>query len=301
MNDDMWNAGLWISNNTDNDTVVISSWVYGHFFSAIAHRTVVFDGRLGYIETMPIRNYEASYTYGNKSPSTAREYWIDKALSTNNETLSMGILRMISSSGDKSFLTMDQYTKNTSKSVEILNNILGVRKEEAYNILTVKYSFKPAEAQNILNYTHPDKHSPAVLVTYNGMIDYGYWIFNFGDWNFDKMSVGNYIYSYGNITQHNSSLSSDDGLQMDTNYNHVIWNNHIPFCVVIVNNTTVKKKYIDSNSDFCVFILLDQNKSVVLDKRFENSTFAKLILQKNNQTSFKALYKNRNVVIWQIN
>ncbi|MGZ7096564.1 MAG: STT3 domain-containing protein, partial [Methanobacterium sp.] len=100
MNDDLWNAGEWIHNNTPENTVVITNWVYGHFFTAISDRPTTFDGRLSYIETSPIRNYDQAFLFVDKSPSTAREYWIDKAFTTSNENLSVGILRMLSTSGD---------------------------------------------------------------------------------------------------------------------------------------------------------------------------------------------------------
>ncbi|MBM4242155.1 MAG: peptide transporter, partial [Euryarchaeota archaeon] len=51
-NDDLWDSALWIHNNTQNDTVVVlAEWSYGHFFTAIADRPVLLDGRLAYIET----------------------------------------------------------------------------------------------------------------------------------------------------------------------------------------------------------------------------------------------------------
>lgn len=300
MNDDMWNAGIWINNNTNNNTVIVSSWVYGHFFTAIADRPVVTDGRLGYIETMSIRNYDTSYTYKNRSPNTAREYWIDKALSIDNETLSTGILRMLSTSGDTGFLTLDQYTKNTTKTVEVLNNILGVDNETAYNILTARYGLDSQEAKDVLNYTHTTNPKPAVLVTYDDMINYGYWIFDFGEWNFNNSTGGNFTYSFGTIKQDNNTLTSDDGLKMDLDTKQVTWNNLIPFCVITVNNGTIQKQYLDNNSNICVVLLLDRNQSVIIDKRFENSTFTKLVLEKINQTSFKALYQNNDVIVWQI-
>ncbi|MBM4241132.1 MAG: peptide transporter, partial [Euryarchaeota archaeon] len=51
-NDNLWNSAEWIHNNTQNDTVVVlAEWSYGHFFTAIADRPVLLDGRLAYIET----------------------------------------------------------------------------------------------------------------------------------------------------------------------------------------------------------------------------------------------------------
>ena len=115
-NDDLWDAAVWINNNTSNDTVVISDWSYGHFFSGIADRPVAFDGRTAYVETLPSRQFDNAYPYGSQSPSTSREYWIDKAWVTDNESLSLGIFQMIATSGDLGYITLDKYTGNTTKS-----------------------------------------------------------------------------------------------------------------------------------------------------------------------------------------
>ena len=51
---------------------------------------------LAYIETVPTRKYDNNpFGFNGKSPNTSREYWIYRALSTSNETLSVGILNMI--------------------------------------------------------------------------------------------------------------------------------------------------------------------------------------------------------------
>lgn len=73
-NDDMWVASQWINDSTNisNDTVIISSWSWGHLYTAIANRPVSLDGRMGYIETLPVRSYDNSYVYLEKSPSTSR-------------------------------------------------------------------------------------------------------------------------------------------------------------------------------------------------------------------------------------
>ncbi|MBM4242129.1 MAG: peptide transporter, partial [Euryarchaeota archaeon] len=199
MNDDMWNTGQWINNHTADNTVVVSSWVYGHFFTAIVDRPVIYDGRLAYIETLPIRQFlDGSMTFEGKSPNTSREYWMNRALATSNESLSLGIFRMLTSSGDGAYLTLDKYTKNTSKSVEILNNILGVEKNIAKDMLINNYHLNQKQSDEILKYTHPANPNPFVLVTYDEMIYKGYWVFYYGDWNFNELRGGTYTYSFGN-------------------------------------------------------------------------------------------------------
>lgn len=300
MNDNLWDSAVWINNHTSKDTVVISSWVYGHFFSAIADRPVVFDGRLGYVETLPIRNYDSVYVFGDKSPSVSREYWIDKAFSTSNESLSLGIFRMLSN-GDSSRITIDNYTRNTTKSIEILNNILGVDKKTAAGILVNKYNLNQTYAEDILKNTHPDKPNPFVIVTLDKMIGDGYWIFNFGEWDFKNGKSPNYFYSFGEISEDNNILKTDDGIIMDLNTQHVEWDNNTPYCVITIEKGKIKKSYPNKNSSFCVILNLDNYKSAILDKRFENSIFTKLILEKNDSINFKSIYKNNDVNVWKVN
>ena len=299
--DNLWDTAVWINNNTSNDTVVISSWVYGHFFTAIANRPVVFDGRLGYIETLPVRNYDDAHIFSNESPSVAREYWIDKAFSTTNENLSLGIFRMLATSGDSSWLILDKYTQNTSKSVEILNNILGVDKKTATSILVNSYSLNQTQANNVLKYTHPDNSNPFVVVTYSKMIDEGYWIFNFGEWDFANDRSSNYFYSFSKISNDNNTLKTDDAIFMDLKTQYIKWNGNTPYCVILIKNGKIQKSYLDKNSNFCIILNRDSEKSVILDKRFENSLFTKLILEKNNTDNFKSIYKKNDVNVWKFN
>ncbi len=301
MNDDLWDTAVWINNNTSNDTVVISSWVYGHFFSAVADRPVVFDGRLGYIETLPVRSYENTYIFSNKSPSVAREYWIDRAFSTSNENLSFGIFRMLATSGDLSWLTLERYTQNMSKSVEILNEILPVDRKTAEIILINNYSLSQSQADNVLKYTHPNNSTPFVLVTYSKMIDNGYWIFNFGEWNFEIDKSPNYFYSFGKIKEYQNILKTDDGIVMNLKTQYVKWNNKTPYCVIIIEKGKIKKNYINKNSNFCVVLNIDDKKSSILNKHFENSTFTKLVLEKHSTNNFKSIYKKNDVNVWKFN
>jgi len=69
-----------IKNNTSNDTVIITDWSYGHFFTSESQRPVLFDGRLAYIETLPVRKLWYDSSLDSAIPTTARDYWINLAL-----------------------------------------------------------------------------------------------------------------------------------------------------------------------------------------------------------------------------
>jgi len=299
--DDLWNSAQWINYNTANNTVIISDWSYGHFLSAIADRPVFFDGRSAYIETLPVRKfYGDNLTFNGKIPNTSREYWISHAFSTTNETLSAGIFRMLASSGDYAYLTLDEYTNNTTQSVTILNEILGLDRKSAKDILLHQYFFDEQKTSNILQYTHPLQERPFVLLTYDRMIDTGKWDFYFGNWDFQKQEGGNYTYSYTKLTFNNSNLNLSNNITGNFDKGNLRWNNKDPYCIIQVRNGTVKKRYINSESNFCIILQFDSEKAVIIDKEFENSVFTKLILEKVNTNCFKMLYKNKKSVVWKV-
>ena len=275
-NDDLWDVAIWINNNTSNDTVIVSKWDYGHFLTAVADRPVSVDGG---------------------SQNSPRVYWINRAFVTDNESLSLGIFNMIATSGDLGPVTLDKYTGNTTKSVEILNSILSVDRGTAEAILINNYGLNQTAAKDVLQYTHPANPHHFVVLTYglNGV----YWIFHFGSWDFNKMQGGNYKYSYGDIKIVKGTLNTTNNITMDLKTGNVTWNGKTPYCVINVTNGTVEKRYIDGNSNFCIVFIMESMQSVVIDKQFENSTFTKLWLERSNSNLFKAVYENRNATVWE--
>jgi dolichyl-diphosphooligosaccharide--protein glycosyltransferase len=298
-NDDMWDSALWISNNTSNDTIIISNWGYGHVFAAIADRPVSFDGRTAYIETLPVRQFDSSYKFGSESPSTSREYWIDHAFATDNQTLSRGIFRMITTSGDMAYIRLDKYTKNTTSSVEILNSILGVDEETARSILINNYGLTEKQADDILQYTHPIHPRPFVIVTSLTDLNRGVAIFKFGNWNFNESKEGNYTYSTGNFVIEGNTLNSDNNVVMDLKTGEIKWNGKHPYSLISVENGTIKKQKIDNSSEFSIAVLWNRNRTVVIDKTLENSMFMKLWVENSNETIFKSIYQKSAVTVWQ--
>jgi dolichyl-phosphooligosaccharide-protein glycotransferase len=297
-NDDMWDVSVWIKNNTVNGTVIISDWSYGHFFTAIADRPVSLDGRMGYIETMPVRFYDPGYTFKDMSPNISRDYWINRAFSTSNENLSEGIFRMLSTSGDLAFLAVNHNTKNTSVTVKILNEILGVDRNTAKTILIEKYNFDQQNVENILNFTHPYKSGPFVLVTSDSMINRGKNIFRVGEWDFNKVERVNYTYLVHNYKITNEVLKAK-GIYFNMKTGEINWKGKLPYCLMIISNNNISKRYLDSKSNFCLIILRDNKKVVVIDKRFENSLFTKLVIEKINTTEFNSIYSTKSVMVWK--
>jgi dolichyl-diphosphooligosaccharide--protein glycosyltransferase len=297
--DDMWDSLEWINYNTPNNTVVFSNWPAGHIITSIANRPVSMDGRMAYIETVQSRNLDNAYHYGVKSPTTAREYWIDRAFYTSDENLSAGIFRMLATSGDIAYLTLDEYTKNTTRTVEILNNILGLDKAVAMDLMVNHYNLSQIQAEKILEYTHPDNPRAHVIWTYTQMVNKGFWIFNFGNWDLEKNGGENFTYAFADIQKEGNIITSTTGLILDLDNGNATYKGEIPYCVIRSNGGIENKTYLNESSNYCIVILFDESQMVVIDKRFENSMFTKMVLERVDTAKFKVQYKNNSTAVWQ--
>ncbi|MGB9938153.1 MAG: STT3 domain-containing protein [Methanobacterium sp.] len=277
--DNFWTASEWLGDNTSNDTVIISEWSYGYLLSAASKHPVSVDGG---------------------TQNTPRTYWIYRAFSTDNENLSTGIFRMISSSGDTAPLLLDNYTKNTTETVEILNNILPLSRNEALYLLESKYHLNIDESIIILNYTHPLNPKPYVILTSNNMLKKGYWTIYYGLWDFNTHQGHEITYTFGKYNITNNVLNSSNGILMNLKTGNTTWNGKSPYMVILKKNNQIKKNVIDKRSNFSIFILEDSNSTILIDKGYENTLFMKMLIE-NNSTNFKDIYKNKDVIIWKSN
>ena len=93
-------------------------------------------------------------------------------------------------------------------------------------------------------------------------------------------------------------LKSKNGILMDMKTGDIKWDGKPPYCVELVSKNKIEKRYINNNSNFCVIVLMDDKKTVVIDKNFENSMFTKLFLEKSGNNYLKPVYKNQSVAVW---
>ncbi|MGB9978162.1 STT3 domain-containing protein [Methanobacterium sp.] len=294
VDDSMYNSLTWIKDNTPQNTVITSWWDFGHLFTAVADRPVTFDGG---------------------SQNTPRAYWVGKALLTNNENLSAGILRMLTSSGDQGYLTLENYTYNTAKSVEILDKILPVDKQAAQIILTNNYNLTLYQAQNVLQYTHPANLTPHVLLLNNMyLLSKSYWWSYFGSWNLQNNTGKGYSYSAQQavsqqvngitaITAQNGIVAKINGTQTVAGFQYEQNNQtHIlePHKLILVQdgNITVNK-IVSSYSSFSIILVKENNNylAVILNKELEDSMFTRLYLTNGAGLSkFKLLHKEGKII-----
>ena len=304
VDDSMYNSLTWIKYNTPQDTVITSWWDFGHLFTAVADRPVTFDGG---------------------SQNTPRAYWVGKALLTNNEDLSAGILRMLTSSGDKGYLTLENYTHNTGKSVKILDKILPVDKQAAQALLTKDYNLTLDQAKNVLQYTHPAKPVPHVLLLNNMyLLSKSYWWSYFGSWNFQNNTGKGYSYSAQQATSRqvngtriisaqNGIVAQVNGTKVDAGFQYM-QNNQIhvlePHKLIMVQNNDVLINRIVSDSSSFSIILVKENNSylaVLMNKELEDSIFTRLYLTNGAGLSkFKLIHKEGRtidtygVMLWSV-
>lgn len=169
-NDYFEESAQWIAENTPGDTVVVTDWSYGHFYASEADRPVLYDGRLAYIETLPARSVWYASSMDPEIPTTARDYWINLALSSGNRTLSLNILRMLANSGDDAYILLRNQTGSEAMAYRIMNEILGLNRESARDVLMHRYGFSESEALRIVARTHPDNSRKIVVVVHQHMI-----------------------------------------------------------------------------------------------------------------------------------
>jgi len=294
VDDSFYNSMGWIKNNTSNNTVITSWWDYGHFFAASGQRPVTFDGG---------------------SQNNPRAYWVGKALYTSNENLSAGILRMLTSSGDTGYLTLENYTKNTSKSVEILDKILPVDKAAAQTIMVTQYGLTPAQAQNVLKYTHPDNPSPHVFITSSDMIGKAGWWSYFGSWDFKNNAGQNYMYSVSSATTNNTgngvTISAENGVGGQINgTSFTAWiqidNRKIePHKLTFIQNGKLVYNQVVSNDSPVSILFIQENSTLIavaMNKELEDSMFTRLMFMGGyGLTKFKLVSTQPGVFVWRVN
>jgi len=314
--DSMISSLSYIENNTSNNTVITSWWDFGHLFTDTANRPVTFDG---------------------SSQNSPRAYWVGKALLTSNETLSVGILRMLASSGDAAPLLLDNYTKNTGTSAQILTDTLGLNKTQAISIMTTQYNLTQVQAQNIVQLTHPDNPTPDVLITSSDMVGKAGWWSFFGSWNFTSNNGTNYQYlasQLNSTTVNNKTLliggnaivAQPNGTSFSTgivNTNAITTNdttailNEIqnelttgngtlviqPHTLTLINDTSITQKIVSNSSQYSILLINENNTyiGVAMNSELENSMFTRLFFEGGaGLTHFKAAYGQSGVMVWNV-
>ncbi len=185
INDAWWNILTEIKKNSSETAIITSWWDFGHHFKYIADRSVTFDGG---------------------SQNTNMAHWVGKLLLTDDEKLSVGILRMLDCGSAYAFLEINGALNSikfnpkniegedikkridlTPKTIEIINKIVVQDKNNAEETL-YSYNISRERIEDILKLTHCDPPE-AFLITSDDMINKaGVWA-HFGSWDFKKADL----------------------------------------------------------------------------------------------------------------
>lgn len=295
--DQMWDSMTWIKANTTNTTTLASWWDFGYLFEIASDRPTLFDGG---------------------SQTGIRAFWTGKAMTTNDTNLSAAIFEMLAFSGDEATELLDNYTNDSGKSVEILENTLTLPTVEARNKMVNAYKLSSIQANNVVNLTHHEDPVPVIFVASLDMLQKAGWWTYFGSWDFDiknssvyqyfmaqeptKMqSIGNGKYQ-ANITNlekqgrfyktvitkgaENNTINAttvavfENGTPVKTQNN----TSYNPFTInklmIIEDNIIWKNETVNESGNYTLFVMGENGTytSILMSKELENSMFTKLFI-----------------------
>lgn len=188
MNDAWYNALHKIDIEAAPDAIINSWWDFGHWFKAVGDRAVTFDGT---------------------SQDTPMAHWVGNALLTNDEKLSVGILRMLDCGSNNAFEELDNVINKPYKSVEILYKIIIEDKDSAKDTL-LDAGLTDKEAEDVLKYTHCEPPEDYFITSDDMVGKAGVWA-HFGSWDFRKATILNKIKNSDNMDESIAYLKSEFG------------------------------------------------------------------------------------------
>ncbi len=163
VNDDWYNTLTKINTQGDKNAVINSWWDFGHWFKAIANRPVTFDGA-------------AQTGHG--------AYWIGKALITNDEKNTIGILRMLNCGQNKAFETLETVWNDTPRSIDTLNYIVTLSDNGARETLRSQ-GLTSEQVDEVLRFTHCNAPTDYFITSEDMIGKAGVWG-HFGSWDFNR-------------------------------------------------------------------------------------------------------------------
>lgn len=170
-----YNALTKIKTDSQTNAIINSWWDFGHWFKAIANRSVTFDG-------------------GTQNSPMA--HWIGLVLQTGNESKAVSILRMLDCGSNNAFNVLNAKYKNTLTSINRLDKLLTMNVADARALLE-RDGFNSSSINQFVNYTFC-KPPEDFFITSNDMVGKaGVWA-HFGLWNFKRamewVDLRNYSY-----------------------------------------------------------------------------------------------------------
>jgi dolichyl-diphosphooligosaccharide--protein glycosyltransferase len=165
--DDAWYSTLTkIKDNSKQDAIINSWWDFGHWFKYIADRRVTLDG---------------------SSQGGPPLHWLGKLIVTDDERLSVGILRMLDCGSNTAFEKLNPILDDTSESIDVLDEIVTLEKEQAEKVLT-ENGLSKKETAEVLKYTHCTPPEDFYITSEDMVGKAGVWA-HFGSWDFKRAEM----------------------------------------------------------------------------------------------------------------
>ena len=171
MNDAWYGVLSKIDMEAEPDAIINSWWDFGHWFKMIGNRAVTFDGT---------------------SQNTPMAHWVGLSLLTNNENLSIGILRMLDCGSRKGYDELNNIINEDYKSTDIMYEILPLYKKSKAKDVLLSHGLTREQAENVLKYTHCAPPQDYFITSYDMIGKSGVWA-HFGSWDFRRATMFNTI------------------------------------------------------------------------------------------------------------
>jgi asparagine N-glycosylation enzyme membrane subunit Stt3 len=147
---------------TPPDSIINTWWPPGHFIKAVAKRRVTFDGA-----TM----------------NTPQAYWMAVALLSDNEKESVGVLRMLNTSGNYAAEYLAKQGVPITSAITLLRGVVQMDKKQAYEKAAQRLG--PDKAKTLISLTH-GQAPPSYCLVYNDLAESLIGLYYVKNWNFDK-------------------------------------------------------------------------------------------------------------------
>lgn len=196
MNDAWWNGLKEIQKDSQDDAIITSWWDFGHWFRAVADRGVNFDGA---------------------TQNTPQAHWVGRALLTEDENMSLGILRMLDCGRNEAYDTLIE-EKKPIEALHILDSIMPIQDKEKARDILAENDLEGDFAEKVLNYTHCQPPEGYFITSEDMVGKAGVWG-HFGAWDFDKANMYFDVNKLGleegiNTLQEEYDLSEDKAKSM---------------------------------------------------------------------------------------
>jgi dolichyl-diphosphooligosaccharide--protein glycosyltransferase len=166
VNDAWYNSLTNIRDNSEQTAIINSWWDFGHWFKYIAERRVTLDG---------------------SSQGGPPLHWLGKLMVTDDETHSVGILRMLDCGSNKAFDDLNGVLNDTPKSIKILDEVVTLEKKEAGQYL-LDQGLTKEQATPVLKNTHCDPPENFFITSEDMIGKAGVWG-HFGSWDFNRAEM----------------------------------------------------------------------------------------------------------------